>query len=317
MSVFKAFDDFQEKVNANPERVKTARQRRAKFKEGLLSDPNVVEVVDSGSLARSTQLDPIHDVDLIAVFDPNSYPTWGQEGPSASDALDVAHDLVRATLANPGGSHHELVRIAKPRNRAVKCFVDNPNARKPFTVDVVPALRNQDGTLLLPGKRDERWAISDPECLIREVQQRQDSWREYRPMVRVLKHWRKTCGTHVKSLVMEVLALEYLPLQTNRPNALSQFFTAASFNVLNGVHDPAGFCGEIQPDLDLAALSQALSAAGDEAALAIAAAGRGDDIQAKWHWKSIFGKDFPTPSQKPSSSAATVPPIRDAPQGVQ
>ncbi|MGJ9372561.1 SMODS domain-containing nucleotidyltransferase [Nesterenkonia sp. CF4.4] len=317
MGIFEVFDDFQQSVNANPQQVQIARHRRAKFREGLLSAPNVAEVVDSGSLARSTQLAPIHDVDLIAVFEPDNDSEWGQDGPSSSDALDTVHDLVRTTLADPGGSHSELVRLAKPRNRAVKCFVDNPDAEHPFTVDVMPALRNQDGTLLLPSKREQRWTTANPEFLIRRVQEQQDTWREYRSMVRVLKHWRKNCGTSVKSLVMEALALDYLPLQTNRPNALRQFFVAASYNVLGGVRDPAGFCGEIQPNLDLSALQQALSDAGDKSTLAIEASGRGDDIAAQWHWKSVFGEDFPTPPRKSPVPAVAAPPIRDAPQGAR
>ena len=316
MSVFEAFDDFQERVDADSAHVKEARDRRAKFTEALLSGAGVVEVVNSGSLARSTQLDPIHDVDLIAVFDQAAHPEWGQDGPSSADALEVVHDLVRATLADPGGSHHDLVRLANPRNRAVKCFIDDPNADRPFTVDVMPALRNGDGTLLLPSTRENKWNIADPEQLIQKVKNRHDSWAQFRPMVRVLKHWRKTCGTDVKSLVMEVLALDYLP-ETNRPSALRQFFVAASYNVLSGVQDPAGYCGDIQPDLDLTALQQALSNAGDEATLAIEAAARGDDIAAQWHWKTVFGDDFPIPPKTIHAPAVVPPPIRDAPQGAR
>jgi hypothetical protein len=315
VSVLEAFNDFQEKVDADPEHVKLARDRREKFIEGLESDPDVVEIVKSGSLARSTQLDPIHDVDLVAVYDTQAHPDWGQDGESSADALQTVHDLVRATLADPDGSHHELVRLAKPRNRAVKCFVDDPDAEHPFTVDVMPALRNSDGTLLLPSAREKKWTKADPEYLIQEVQARHGEWKQFRPMVRVLKHWRKTCGTDVKSLVMEVLALDYLPLQTNRPSALRQFFVAASYNVLSGVEDPAGYCGEIQPDLDLSALQQALSDAGDEATLAIEAAARGDDIAAQWHWKTVFGADFPTPPKAAPAPTVVPPPIRDAPQG--
>jgi hypothetical protein len=315
MSVFEAFDDFQEQVDADPNHVTLARDRRRSFIEALRSDAGVIEVVNSGSLARSTQLDPIHDVDLVAVFDPAAHPGWGQDGPSSSHALDVVHDLVRATLANPGGSHFELVRLANPRNRAVKCFVDDPDADHPFTVDVMPALRNADGTFLLPSALEEKWTIADPEHLIQLVKERHDTWNYFRPMVRVLKHWRRGSGTDVKSLVMEVLALDYLPLRTNRPSALRQFFVAASYNVLNGVQDPAGHCGPIQPDLDLTALQQALSEAGDEATLAIEAAARGDDNAAQRHWKTVFGDAFPAPSRTVSAPVVVPPPIRDAPQG--
>lgn len=317
MGVFTAFDEFQVKVDADAEHVREARDRQRTFIDAIASADAVIEIIKSGSLARSTQLDPIHDVDLVAVFDREAYPTWGQPGDSAEDALKVVHDLVRQTLANPGGSHAELVRLAVPKNRAVKCFVDDPDADHPFTVDVMPALRNNDGTLLIPAKRNRRWDTANPEYLIDEVQNRQNQWREFRPMVRVLKYWRRSCGTEVKSLVMETLALDYLPLETNRPNALRQFFVASAYKVLEGVHDPAGLCGQIQPDLDLQALHDALSAAGDEATLAIEAAGRNDANAAQQHWRNIFGEDFPASLSGETSSNVPPPPIKDAPQGVR
>lgn len=315
MSVFEAFDEFQRKVDADPVHVEEARERQAAFIAALKSDESVVEVVRSGSLARSTQLDPIHDVDLIAVFDADAHSEWGKDGASSADALTVVHDLVRSTLGITEGTHARLVRIAKPRDRAVKCFIDDPDDDHPFTVDVMPALRNTDGTLLIPSSRNESWNTADPEYLIDEVRQRHEEWSHFREMVRVLKYWRRDCGTQVKSLVMEILALDYLPRQTNRPNALRQFFVAAAYNVLNGVEDPAGLCGPIQPSLDLDALNDALSSAGDEATLAMEAAGRGDDGAAQQHWRNIFGDDFPAPAKKSSTPTPALPPIKDAPQG--
>lgn len=315
MGVFSAFDEFQRHVDADPAHVLEARERQAVFIDALRSSDDVLEVVKSGSLERKTQLDPIHDVDLIVVFKASPYPGWGTDGDSSEEALEVVHDLVRSTLANPGGSHDELVRLAKPRDRAVKCFIDDPEADHPFTVDVMPALRNDDGTLLIPSKRNRKWNIANPEYLISETLKRHESSSYFRPMVRVLKYWRRTCGTPVKSLVMETLALDYLPVGTNRPNALRQFFVAAAYNVLDGVTDPAGHCGPIQPDLDLQALHEALSAAGDEATLAIEAFGRNDEISAQQHWRNTFGDAFPAPSKQAGLPAVVAPPIKDAPQG--
>ena len=56
MTVFDAFDEFQTKVNAAPEQVKLARDRRQVFGDALLSSDGVLQVVNSGSLERSTQL---------------------------------------------------------------------------------------------------------------------------------------------------------------------------------------------------------------------------------------------------------------------
>ncbi|MEE1751081.1 hypothetical protein PUR26_00835, partial [Streptomyces sp. SP18CS02] len=113
----------------------------------------------SGSLSRSTQLKPINDVDIIAVYDGPEHPDWGSAGHSAEHALDHARDQVNRLLGKTNGSHGNEVRLARPRNHAVKCFLDDPDDESAFTVDVMPALRQADGTLLIPEKRSQTWVL--------------------------------------------------------------------------------------------------------------------------------------------------------------
>ena len=95
---------------------------------------------------------------------------------------------------------------------------------------------------------------SNPEYLIAEVAKRHDEWNKFAPMVRDIKAWKDYVGLEMKSLVAEVLVLNNLPhppyLGTlSRQEALKGFFTAAASAVMNGVHDPAGLCGESSPTL--------------------------------------------------------------------
>ncbi|HEX3960939.1 MAG TPA: nucleotidyltransferase domain-containing protein, partial [Trebonia sp.] len=90
MHVNDAFDMFQGKIDADPYHVLKARHRKNIFADALITLNDVTETVPSGSLARGTQLDPIHDVDLITVFDKNAHPDWGEEGDSADRALKYA-----------------------------------------------------------------------------------------------------------------------------------------------------------------------------------------------------------------------------------
>ncbi len=320
MDLTKAFDTFQQAVNADIKQVRLARERRDAFKGALKGEPGVLEVFGSGSLARSTQLKPMHDVDLIMVFDAAAYPEWGQPGDSSADALEVVREMVKRLLGDNGGTVEELVRLAKPRDRAVKCFIDPPEQDDAFTVDVMPVLRQADNTLLVPSKRKECWSTADPEYLIAQVKERQEKWSHFRPTVRVLKLWRHGVPTKVKSLVMEVLALKCLPTDTTRPQALKAFFTAAAVEVNYGVVDPAGHCGVIQLDLDTEALRTALESARDIAEKACAAAADGDSDGAALLWRELFGDDFPAPEEKGSGAAAGsflyVPRlVVDAPQG--
>ncbi len=323
MDLNAAFDDYQKTVDADPEQVALARERRDIFSDALRAEGDVVEVFGSGSLRRSTQLKPVHDVDLIVVFDGKQHTDWGSPGTSSQDALDHVRKRVNTLLGATNGSVDQLVRLGRTRDRAVKCFIDPPEQDDAFTVDVMPALRQPDNTLQLPSTRQAEWNTADPEYLIREVQLRQEKWSYFRPMVRVLKLWRHGVPTKVKSLVIEVLALECLPVDKNRPEALKAFFTSAAVEVGYGVEDPAGHCGAIQPDLDVAALRSTLESARDFAVRACAAAADGDTDGAAQIWQELFGEDFPVPEEKKTTQAAAVTgptllrprPVKDAPQG--
>lgn len=318
MSILQAFTDYQKTIDADPEQVNLARARRDIFVSAFASADDVVDVVKSGSLQRSTQLKPIHDVDIIAVFDHPSHSVWGQPGDSSSDALSRVHDIATELLGATHGTVDRLIRLAKPRNRAVKCFIDSPEDQNGFTVDVMAALRQEDGTLLLPSTRDRVWTTADPEFLIAEVVTRQSEADYFRPLVRLLKDWRLGVPVDgkIKSLVIEVLALECLPTDSNRPHALRSFFTAAAVRVNEPIVDPAGYCGPIQPDLDITALRTAFESAADLADLACTRASRNDTAGAQRAWRELFGEKFPAPP-KPVGPALPVvpPPIRDAPQG--
>jgi hypothetical protein len=254
----------------------------------------MVQVISSGSLARGTQLDPIHDVDLIAEFAAAEHPDWGMPGDSADEALTyVAGRVMQALGATNGTVGHE-VRLTSKRNHVVKCFLDDPEADDPFAVEVAPALRRDDGSLLLPERHNSRWIVADPEYLVEEVGHRQADWPDFVPLARELQWWKKAYGLDMKNLVMEVLALRCLP-GGDRPTALARFFTSAAADVMTGVQDPAGHCGEIQPGLDRAKAREALLAAAELANRALDASAADDLDRAVCLWRQVFGPAFPEP----------------------
>jgi hypothetical protein len=319
-----AFDQHQTAVNADPAAVKEGRRRRDLFKEALAPEDDVTETFPSGSLARGSQIDPINDVDFVAVYDPEAHPDWGSPGTSAEDALRYVGSQVNRLLGSTNGTVAKEVRLASPRNHAVKCFLDDPDDPAAFTVDVMPALRRADGTLLIPERRSRRWVPANPQDLIRRVAARHAAWNQFVRLVRVLKHWNMSEKAGMKSLVVEVLALHHLPV-ARRPEALQQFFTAAAVAVGLPVTDPAGLCGEIQPDLDRAHARTCLQAAADVAWQARAAEARGDTDEAICLWRRVLGPEFPEPPAGCESAAGgsvAAPavlvrprPVRDAPQG--
>lgn len=324
MDIEAAFDEFQQVVNADPGLVKVARDRAATFKQAFEDEPDVNAAWLSGSLRRSTQLDPVHDVDMVIEYADSDHPTWGQPGESSTEAIEHVRGRVKDLLGRPGGMVEDLVRRADGanKNRAVKCFVDDPDDPEAFTVDVMPVLRQPDDTLLIPDTKRKSWITADPEYLIRLVQQSHESWSHFRPMVRVLKQWRFGVpgDVEIKSLLMEVLALESLPGGMTRADALDRFFTAAAIRVNMPIEDPADHCGPIQSDLDLAALRTALELDAVHAHAACVAERRGNTDEALRLWRKVFGTDFPAPAE--SGRAAVAGPtllaaqaMRNRPQG--
>jgi hypothetical protein len=295
MDLNAAFDQLQKAADADPDDVAEARRRRDLFRDAFDGEADVIEVVPSGSLARSTQREPINDVDVILVFDAAEHPDWGQPGDSAQDALTYTGQRINTLLGATKGTFAKEVRLARPGNHAVKCFLDDPDDPDAFTVDAMPAIRQPDGVLLVPEKSSRDWIRTHPEGLIQRVADRQSVWDLFRPMVRALKLWKDVQDTGLKSLTVEVLALDCLPVATSRPQALYRFFNAAELAIDNPVMDPSGEYGEIQPNLDKEQAKAAISAAAKASWAAVSAQDQGDTDRAACLWRSIFGEAFPEP----------------------
>ncbi|MGC4989855.1 nucleotidyltransferase domain-containing protein [Nocardia salmonicida] len=321
MSVATAFAAFQQTVNADIEDVREARARRDLLKKAFLPEADILEVVPSGSLARGTYKDPIHDVDVILIFDPTKHPGWGDPGQSAADSLDYTRCKVNTLLGATNGTVEKAVRLARWRNHAVKCFIDAPNDPAEFTVDAMPAFR-RDGMLFIPEAISENWVYSHPEYLIAATAAKHAEWNKFAGTVRMLKRWADDQNIEIKSLVMEVLALQHLPLGLTQSAAVKQFFVAASYHIEGGteVTDPADICGPIQSDLDYSKFADRLAVARADAVAATQAQGNNDTYSAILHWGAVFGSDFPAPTTSDGSPLpATAPlgprPVKDTPQG--
>jgi len=291
VSIDSGFDTLQTTVNVDPDDLAKARRRRNVFCDELVKEPDVVEVWPSGSLARGTHKAPLNDVDLVIVFDTAAHPGWNQPGESAEAALEHLRSAVTRRL---GASGTDDVRLTKIRNHSVKCFLDDPGDPDAFTVDVTSALIRDEGGIFIPEKNNKRWIASDPQYLIDLVAKRHADWNEFARLARVLKRWNSDHGAHMKSLTVEVLALDHLPVAA-RPNAVAAFFAAAQDAVWDPIEDPAGLCGPIDPDLNRAAASAALAKAADLAAHAVEAAANGEKQNAQCLWRQMFGDIFPEP----------------------
>jgi Second Messenger Oligonucleotide or Dinucleotide Synthetase domain len=324
-----AFNQLQKNVNAPDEMAAEARERRNVFIDAFETLDDVDRGRPSGSLARGSQIDPIKDVDMYIEFDAEAHPDWGQPGRSAADALDYTREKVNELLGVNNGTFDKRVRLARWRNHAVKCFLDDPDDPDAFTVDAMPVLLQEDDSLLIPEALNSRWILANPKHLIEEVAARHSDWSYFVPCVRLLKHWTREHSTGIKPLVLEVMALDHLRAADTRGEALARFFAAAASAIDYPVVDPAGLCGEIQPGLDRTDARKHLAQAAQIAHRARDAQARSQTEEAGCLWRQIFGAAFPEPEGGCSkylnigtgigivgvTSRPRPRPIRDTPQG--
>jgi hypothetical protein len=300
LSLEDAFHTLQEKVNADPVQVEEARGRREMFQTAFAGEPDGADSVPSGSLARGSQIEPINDVDLLWVYRPGSHADWTPE-----DALEHARERIKELLGSEAalvelfgeqGRNMRWVRETRLQSHAVKCFLDDPKDEDAFTVDVVPALARDPRGFWIPEKSSASWIETDPVLLIERVLERHGSYGEgqFVQLIRVLKRWSKDNSRVIKGLAIEVLALDRLP-DAERPVALARFFEGALNHIREPILDPAGLCGEVQPDLDRDRAEDLLRKAADLSARAVVAAQRGKIEDAQCLWRELFGEIFPEP----------------------
>jgi predicted nucleotidyltransferase len=305
------FRSFSQAIKSDPIVVLLAKWRRDSFADRLKQLPDVVDVIPSGSLARGTQIGPVHDVDLIVVYDRSKHLDYGNENKSpevvksAEDAithtekqlLEQLHPWSGKTLPKDETEQH--THVVTYRGDFPGPYAEVIPSAPP--VDVMPAVR-QGSHLLIP-ERGTGWIDVDPEKLIRQVEQRQREWKYFTEVVGMVKHWAEINNLHMKNLAVEVMVLMYCP----RPGlfetlscgeAVARFFKAAANAHLTSLKDPAGRCGEIDPDMNFSRLQKALDRAAGLSRKAM-------DAEHAWKnhvwmeahpddfWRELFGSKYP------------------------
>jgi hypothetical protein len=285
-----------------------ARWRQSVVIDALKNRPDVVEVIPSGSLARGTPLGPVHDVDLIVIFDQEMHRDWQSSG-SARAALEQMQTAIREALeARPGQplgpvpytelrNHVVVAKLELPHTPLGALFPDAP------PVDVMPAIRH-GSHLRVPELSSDTWIDVDLERLMGTLAAQQRAWSNFDEAVRMIKGWAHHQGLQIPSLAVEMLVMEYLP----RPalselmlssDAIAGFFETASRARITRMPDPAGRYGEIAPGLNYAALQAALSKSAALARQAVDAERawptRDNSQEVVTHpsrfWQEIFGQN--------------------------
>jgi len=312
------FDAFSEEIKSDPLGVLLAKWQRDAFTRKLKKLPDVIEVIPSGSLARGTHIGPVHDIDLIVVFDKSAHPDYGSGPESARAALTHLENKLLEQL-HPLSGTEALLKGTEQRTHVVNCHGGSTGPYAEIIpsappVDVMPAVREKPhllerSHLLVPelaAEGESRWVDVDPETFMRQVEQRQREWKYFTEVIRMVRAWAEHEHLDMKTVAIEVMVLTYCPrprmFETlSRGEAIARFFNAASKKNITSLTDPAGRCGKIDPHMNFGKLQRKLK---DTAQLARQAM----DAEYKWKnrfqlmqdathpdvfWRQLFGKEYP------------------------
>lgn len=217
---------------------RTAISKRYKELQELLPGNTLFQ---SGSYARETSVNTVHDLDVIWVM-PEHWQTLVQKAYTAntrkgltfnvSQPLEELAQYLRAAYFKRGVS----VVIDSSQRHAVKiAFGTKDKKIEDFTIDVVPAVRSGrknefgDDIFLVPEiqkrkhrdwekiymerKGDVRWILSDPKFYVAQAENLNKSNPCFRKAAKFIKIWRRACnaglvGFELQSFHTELLATE-------------------------------------------------------------------------------------------------------------
>jgi hypothetical protein len=309
-----SFRAFGREIQSDPISVLLAKWRRDAFISDLDGRPDFVEVIPSGSLARSTQIGPVNDVDLIVVFSSSEDLDYGRGSESAQAAMDHLESSLREARHLWQGAERPLLKETEQKSHVVQC---SGVSTGPFEniipsvppVDVMLAVRN-GGHLRVP-EDGNNWIDVDPETFMCLVAEREREWEYFTEVIKMVKAWAEHQHLDIRNLAIEVMVLRYCPrprfFQTLAVGeALAQFFGNAAMADITSLKDPAGWCGEIDPHLDYAALRRALGEAAGLSRRAMnveyAWASRFDPAHKVPHpdvfWRELFGNKYPKATER-------------------
>jgi SMODS domain-containing protein len=292
MSVSTAFDEFRQALEIDKDTIEKAIELHEKAREGLRDRlEGHKRSILSGSYPRTTRLEPLDDIDIIAIVE-NTVP-WDND---PEIAMEAAGEAVRPAF--PGctiqlGAHAAKV---KPKDPPI------PNVH----LDIVIATETGDGSILEISERkpESNWKKSDPEAHASKLSDANDAWQKrLKPAIKQVKHWnRNTDGDSLRSFLVEALGLRIFTGDGDLSAAkmIQRFFNEAKSAVLTPTMSPAvpdGYVDGDMTDAERQEHADRLSKASDKADEAIAAEDAGDASAAQEIWYALFGDPFPEPEK--------------------
>lgn len=233
-----------------------------------------------GSCDRGTHIQPVSDVDVLAVF--------------------LNKDNIFEAYRSGSGAFLQRIRAALGASTTIKHIGARGQAVRLFYtsgahVDIAPVFGWSGGGYALPSGSDG-WITTDPEAQAKWLAQRKtDVGDNLSCLIRFAKRWNEVHSSRLESYHLEVvIATMFSSVGVNTREALRMFFERGMGWL--SVSDPAGHSGDLSTyltDASRAALRSRMAQAAARAASAVDAESRGDHEEAKRLWRIELGNGFP------------------------
>jgi predicted nucleotidyltransferase len=230
MSVEEHFRRFASSLELTDEETRKAATIQNQIREVLEARQDISRAELSGSYDRKTKIRPLHDIDILVVFDP-------------SVAYDGRGTMIkpRQFLSEIGKSvpalRKKIPRVGNSRfqDRSLNIAVDG------IGFDLVPAFELQQGGYFISNRKQQEWIPTNPlKFAERLTALNQSDYFGERlvPFIKMVKSWAKQSAPELKSYLIEVLILKCMHGIESYSDACGTFFFRVSKEILGSVFDP-------------------------------------------------------------------------------
>jgi hypothetical protein len=183
---------------------KEGAQRSHAFLRDVLCTGNfearILEDYLSGSYARDTAIDPLEDVDVIFVIDPNHW----QSGLATFIGFKPNPTIVLTSFQRAIKSRYPDSSVAMQR-RSVGLRMNH------LHIDVVPAIAHESkpDQIWITDRREETWIVSGPRVHAkRATAVNESNGGRFKPLVKLLKFWNRNLPSTavLRSFTIETMA---------------------------------------------------------------------------------------------------------------
>ncbi len=213
----------------NSRDVDLVRERLDDAKEALEDEiESSIDHLFGGSVAKHTYVDGLSDIDFLVIVNDTEL-----DGADPQKVLARMTDILRLRLPKDVDVHHGRMAVTIEYKDGMK-------------LQLLPALRTNDGRLQVPSSRRDGWSSIDPQGFERALSRRnQQCGGKLIPTIKLVKaiigtlpEPQRLSGYHIESLAIEAFRNYDGPKTTAA--MLPAFFERAKELVLTPIHDSTG-----------------------------------------------------------------------------